>query len=162
MSSTSATTDDSSSHDARRLAAWSDFLLASTHVQQLLERTLRTETGVSFAQFSALDTLRATGGSATVNQIGEALLYGTGSVTNLLKAMERDRLVTRARSMTDRRVVHVEATPAGRAVHARASELVLDIARQEFTELLTDEDLPAVARLLARMSERDSRPRRQP
>jgi len=144
------------------LAVWSDFLLASNHVQQQLERTLRAETGLSLAQYTALHALEETDGSATVNQVGDALLYSTGSVTNLLKAMERQELITRARSTSDRRVVHIEATPHGLDAFAQATDVVLDIARREFTDLLTDEELPAVAGFITRLCERDPRSHHSP
>lgn len=68
--------------------------------------------GLTFPQFMILRHLRAKG-RATAKELADLLGVTPGNVTGLLDRLEREGLVTRARSTEDRRVVYVRLTEEG-------------------------------------------------
>ena len=56
----------------------------------------------------------------TVGELGDAVQMDSGTLTPLLKRLERDGLVTRTRDHTDERRVNVKLTDAGLALRDRA------------------------------------------
>ncbi|MBK1611995.1 MarR family transcriptional regulator [Rubrivivax gelatinosus] len=62
-------------------------------------------------------------GRQTVSGVGERLGLDSGTLTPLLRRLERAGLVVRERDAQDQRRVHVETTADGRALQARAAEL---------------------------------------
>lgn len=59
----------------------------------------------------------------TVSHLGERLHLDSGTLTPLLKRMEKDGLVTRARDREDERKVILTLGPRGRKLEARAPEV---------------------------------------
>lgn len=78
-----------------------------------------------------------------VGEICDCLALDTGTVTPLLKRMERAGWVTRVRSDSDQRVVSVGLTDAGRGLReqaARIPEQLLKLAGDNGAALLTMRD----------------------
>jgi DNA-binding MarR family transcriptional regulator len=75
----------------------------------------KVDSGVSVAQVRALFALD-THEAATAGEIAESAQLSPASVTALLDDLERDGIVTRVRSDSDRRRVLVELTDEGRAL----------------------------------------------
>jgi len=73
----------------------------------------RTDGGLSMAQYRALARLLDEP-ELPAGRLAEAADLQPGSMTQMLDALERDGMVQRVRSETDRRVVTVRLTPAGR------------------------------------------------
>jgi DNA-binding MarR family transcriptional regulator len=77
----------------------------------------------------------------TVNEIAERLLLNTNTLTPVLKALERQSLIKRSRSVTDERKVHVNLTDEGKRLRARASAIpeklaeALPVPEEEAIEL---------------------------
>lgn len=66
----------------------------------------------------------------TVGALGDALDLDSGTLTPLLKRLERQKLVRRRRDPADERRVLVELTDAGQALRARAAEVPAQLACQ--------------------------------
>jgi DNA-binding MarR family transcriptional regulator len=64
-----------------------------------------------------------------VKRLGERLFLDSGTLTPLLKRLEKQGYVTRQRSSTDERNVDVLLTPKGQALRARAEEIPHQVAR---------------------------------
>jgi DNA-binding MarR family transcriptional regulator len=88
--------------------------LAGSH-SALLERA----TGLPGAQLWALHEVAAEQGS-TVGELAQRLRMHQTTVSNLLSRLENQELVRRERSPSDRRIVHIHITPAGRKALRRA------------------------------------------
>ncbi|WP_076999621.1 MarR family winged helix-turn-helix transcriptional regulator [Variovorax sp. KK3] len=58
-----------------------------------------------------------------VSELGERLSLDSGTLTPLLKRLEASGLVARIRDVADERRVHVNLTPAGRRLKARAASV---------------------------------------
>ena len=88
--------------------------LAGSH-SALLERA----TGLPGTQLWALHEVAAANGS-TVGELATRLRMHQTTVSNLLSRLEAGALLRRERSPLDRRIVHIQITPAGRRVLKRA------------------------------------------
>lgn len=82
-------------------------------------KPLLQELGLTYPQYLAMMVLWEQDG-LTVGDISNRLLTDPGSLTPLLKRLEAEGLLSRTRSRTDERVVIIELTEQGRALHDRA------------------------------------------
>ncbi len=64
----------------------------------------------------------------SVGALGEALELDSGTLTPLLKRLEKQDLIVRRRDPTDERRVMVELTAAGQALRTRAAEVPASLA----------------------------------
>jgi DNA-binding MarR family transcriptional regulator len=85
-------------------------------------RPLLDELGVTYPQYLVLLVLWERDG-LNVGAIGERLHLDTGTLTPLLKRMEKQGLLERKRCGSDDRVVENQLTPAGRALRTKASQI---------------------------------------
>jgi DNA-binding MarR family transcriptional regulator len=84
-------------------------------------------------QYNVLRILRGTGEEgATCSAISERLLAFDPDVTRLLDRLEKAKLVRRARSETDRRVVMTTITPAGLELLEKLDQPLKDLLRRQF------------------------------
>ena len=99
------------------------FALYSTSLAMTkLYKPLLEELDLTYPQYLAMLALWGEDG-LTVSQMGERLHLDSGTLTPLLKRLEAAGLVTRERSSEDERRVHVQLTPAGRRMRARAEKI---------------------------------------
>ncbi len=83
-------------------------------------RPLLGELGLTYPQYLVLLVLWESD-SRPVKEIGEALHLDYGTLSPLLKRLEANGMVTRARLATDERTVVISLTEEGRAVRTRAA-----------------------------------------
>ncbi len=95
--------------------------VASKEVIRLYHPHL-TELGLTYTQYIALMVLWEEK-SISVKALGERLYLDTGTLTPLLKSMEKKGLVTRRRSEGDERSVTVAITEEGLALRERAAAI---------------------------------------
>lgn len=86
----------------------------------------------------------------TVKELGSRLFLDSGTVTPVLKALEKKGLITRQRSEVDERVVHVVITPAGMDLREQAVEIPRQVGA---CVPLNAEDAAALYRILHSMME---------
>lgn len=84
--------------------------------------------GLTYPQYIAMMVLWENG-QQTVNQLGEKLNLDNGTVTPLLKRLERKKLVTRTRSKADERVVLIALTEEGEILKEKASCVPMKILK---------------------------------
>ena len=70
------------------------------------------------------------GHADTVAELARVCTIDTGAMTRLLDRLERKGLCQRVRSQSDRRVVHIELTPAGVAVAERVPHILCEVYNQ--------------------------------
>ncbi|MCA8277842.1 MarR family transcriptional regulator [Burkholderia sp. AU30280] len=96
---------------------------------------------ITAQQMGVLLSLRA-GSSATPFELSKLLGVDTGLMTRVLDKLECMGLVERSRSVSDRRVVSLAPTEAGRAVAVRIPEIkpkVLNARLRKFSKAEFDE-----------------------
>jgi len=107
-----------------------------------LYRPLLSEFGITYPQYLAMLVLWEKE-PLTVKELGERLFLDSGTLTPLLKRMEKQGLLKRARSQGDERQVLISLTDKGRKLKDKALAIPLKIADQvnisqsEFISLLT-------------------------
>src|SRR5579863_5812528 len=93
-------------------ASWTllhqSYLLTYKFLDQIVSRL-----GVSQAQASVLLVLKGTGQPLPLSRLARYLVQEAQSVTSLVDRLEARGLVRRVPDQRDRRVIHVELTPAG-------------------------------------------------
>jgi MarR family transcriptional regulator, organic hydroperoxide resistance regulator len=97
-------------------------LYSATHAMQAAYKPLLDDLGLTYPQYLVLTTLWKQD-AQSVGQIGQTLQLESNTLTPLLKRMEAQGLLGRARSSSDERQVKVTLTEAGRALHARAAHI---------------------------------------
>ena len=75
-----------------------------------------TDLGITGAQWVILMRI-ANGCASTAAELCRFSRYDTGSMTRMLDRLEEKDLILRVRSSTDRRVIHLELTDAGRDLY---------------------------------------------
>jgi MarR family transcriptional regulator, organic hydroperoxide resistance regulator len=99
--------------DLRSLAAVSNIFRAATAVRNHMERTILAEYDLSWSAFTVMFVLRVWGDMETSRLAAEAGIT-TGTLTGVLKTLEKKGLARRRTNVADRRRVTVSATPRGR------------------------------------------------
>jgi len=97
-------------------------LYAATNLIQRLYRPLLSPLGLTYSQYLVLLVLWERG-HATVGELRDCLHLDAGTITPLLKRMERDGLATRSRDRQDERRVIVALTPRATALHEEARQI---------------------------------------
>ncbi|RLL81703.1 MarR family winged helix-turn-helix transcriptional regulator [Mesotoga sp. BH458_6_3_2_1] len=117
-------------------------LYSSSRGVTRLYRPLLSELGITYPQYLAMLVLWEKE-PLTVKELGERLFLDSGTLTPLLKRMEKQGLLKRERSQGDERQVLINLTEEGRKLKDKALAIPLKIADQvnisqsEFISLLT-------------------------
>lgn len=97
----------------------------TTQIAQEADRRLG-EHELTNAQWAPLYKLRM-GHVNTVAELARELQVDTGAMTRMLDRLEAKGLCKRVRSTVDRRVVHLELTPAGRRVADKVPAVLAEV-----------------------------------
>jgi DNA-binding MarR family transcriptional regulator len=102
-------------------------------------------------QYHALQHLPP-GTNRNLTEMSELLFCDKSNVTGLVERMDRDGLVTRDRSGTDRRYMELSITPQGNQLR-EASRDAHEASITERFEVLTDDEQAQLNHLLAKLAE---------
>lgn len=97
-----------------RLKLWIRLLRVTRTAEAELREFLRTEHDTTLPRFDVLAALRRAGTPLTMSELSRLLLVSNGNTTTVVDRLEADGYVARTQSDSDRRIVHVALTPAGR------------------------------------------------
>jgi DNA-binding MarR family transcriptional regulator len=100
-----------SDHDALKL--WLRMLSCVTEIETEVRRRLRERFGITLSRFDYLAQLHRHAGGLRMRDLSRCLMVTGGNVTALTDELERDGLVLRESSLTDRRSWIVRLTPEG-------------------------------------------------
>jgi DNA-binding MarR family transcriptional regulator len=106
--------------------------------------------GVSLAQYHLIAPLSG-GDAQTIRALAEAAGVAPPTATRMLDGLDRDGLVTRTPSASDRRCVVVELTPVGREALQRTEAAIAD-GRARIAGSLTEAERERAAQLLRRLA----------
>jgi len=102
------------SDDQAKLKLWLRMLSCTTQVETEIRRRLRARFGITLARFDYLAQLYRNPDGFKMRDLSRYLMVTGGSVTGLTDDLEREGLVVREGSPTDRRAWIVRLTPQGR------------------------------------------------
>lgn len=97
-------------------------LYATSLAMTKLYRKLLGDLGLTYPQYLVMLVLWERDG-LTVSEIGERLSLDSATLTPLLKRMEAQALLSRARARNDERQVLISLTEQGRAMQAQAGQV---------------------------------------
>lgn len=128
--------------DHAALKLWLRLLSCTTQIEEVIRRRLRAAYGVSLARFDYLAQLYRHDG-LKMRELSRYLMVTGGNVTGLTDELEREGLVRRESSETDRRAWIVRMTPQGR----RSFEAMAKQHEEWILELFDGVDRGALERL---------------
>jgi DNA-binding MarR family transcriptional regulator len=108
-----------------------------------------TDLGISGAQWVILMRI-ANGCASTAAELCRFSRYDTGSMTRMLDRLEEKGLVRRTRSSTDRRVIQLELTEAGRDLYPLLPPVAIKVLNAHLKGF-TREELECLKGFLNRM-----------
>lgn len=136
----------------RRLKMWIRLLGVTRASESRLREYLRVQHDTTLPRFDVMAALYRRRDGVTMSELSRLLLVSNGNATTVVDRLEKDGLVIRRASETDRRTVFVALTPEGLAqfdIYAAAHEAEVS---QLFAGL-SDTDLDRLTDILKRMGE---------
>ena len=134
----------SASSDAA-LKLWIVMNRALRSVEDRLRRQVEAH-GLSLTEFAVLEVLLHKG-VLPIGEIGGRVLRASGSMTYVIDKLEKRGLLRRRACETDRRVIHAELTPEGRALIETVFEEHEQLIRELMRGLLPEEQETAIVLL---------------
>ena len=138
------------SADVNAFRAHLAIVRSGNRLSQAVGQYLSSHFGLNSARYSLLRALYFTDGHRLPqSEVARAMNVTSPNVTQLIDALEREGLVERVISESDRRVTYARLTPAG---EQRCAELIPAMARfmQESCAPLTSEEMDLLTELLGR------------
>ena len=134
----------------RRLKLWIRLLGVTRRTEAELREFLRVKHGTTLPRFDVLAALYRRQGGVTMSDLSRMLLVSNGNATTVVDRLERDGLVRRTPSDTDRRTVYAALTPEGLArFEVLAAEHEVEVNR--LFSGVTEAKLDEMTELLKRM-----------
>jgi DNA-binding MarR family transcriptional regulator len=129
----------------RRLKLWIRMLGVTRSAENQLREYLRVQHGTTLPRFDVMAALWRRREGVTMTELSRLLLVSNGNATAVVDRLEKDGLVTRRGSESDRRIVQVALTEAGLAEfeglaaghEAEVSRLFAGLEESDL-EMLTD------------------------
>lgn len=107
------------------------------------------EVGVTSSQHTVLSTLAHKDG-LSLSEVGRRVFLDKPAITGLADRLEKDGLVERRRTSSDRRVIRLYLTPKGRKLLHRMDEIATSLD-MDLVSVLTPEQLKQFRRMLSRI-----------
>ncbi|HEY1629855.1 MAG TPA: MarR family transcriptional regulator [Rhizomicrobium sp.] len=117
--------------------------------------SLFADADITFSQWVVLVSLRD-GLASTAAEVARHMDHDAGAITRLIDQMEKRGLVARRRSTKDRRVIHLEITPAGKALATSLTPRLIEFWNTTltgFTQAEFETLLSLLTRLIGRLEE---------
>ena len=106
-------------------------------------RTIERETGLTGAQLWAVKMLSSRA-PMKVSELARSMYLHPATMVGLLDRLESKGLIKRTRSLTDRRVVHIDLTEQGRFVVGKSPEVAQSLLANSL-ETLTEQQLTNIS-----------------
>ncbi len=134
----------------RRLKMWIRLLGVTRLSESHLREFLRLRHDTTLPRFDVLAALYRRRDGVTMSELSRLLLVSNGNATTVVDRLEKDGLVRRTPSETDRRTVFVALTPQGLAqFEGLAADHEAEVSR--LFAGLSEADLDTLTEILKRM-----------
>jgi DNA-binding MarR family transcriptional regulator len=134
----------------RRLKMWIRLLGVTRLSESHLREFLRLRHDTTLPRFDVLAALYRRRDGVTMSELSRMLLVSNGNATTVVDRLEKDGLVRRTPSETDRRTVFVALTPQGLAqFEGLAADHETEVSR--LFAGLSEADLDTLTEILKRM-----------
>jgi DNA-binding MarR family transcriptional regulator len=150
MSST--TSDSVSTLTPERLRAWRLFFESALAMLDVLDSDAEHSLGIPMQYYDVLVHLEETPDGLRMNELADKILYSKSGLTRVVDRMEKAGLVRRYRPDNDRRSVFVLQTANGRQTMEAARARHHEWIDENFSRLLTGNDISAITRAFQKLS----------
>ena len=135
----------------RRLKMWLGLLHVNRAAESHMREFLRIRHHTTLPRFDVMAALHRSGKGIPMSELSRMLLVSNGNATAVVDRLERDGLVKRTVSGTDRRTVFAALTPAGlRQFEGLAIEHEREV--NSLFDTLSETELDTLTSLLKRIS----------
>ena len=135
-----------------QVEAWRALYRADTLLFAQLNNQLRAKLGLTYFEREVLAALDRAGGRLRMAPLADELMISRSGTTRLIAKLEKDSLVVRTGSPTDRRATWAELTPVGREKLAAAQPIVDAVVSAFFADHLSPAELRTIAKALDRLA----------
>ncbi|MGD9999009.1 MAG: MarR family winged helix-turn-helix transcriptional regulator [Ilumatobacteraceae bacterium] len=139
----------------RRLRLWLRLLRVTRLTESELREFLRVEHGSTLPRFDVMAALHRSDRELTMSELSQFLLVSNGNTTTVVDRLELDGFVERRPSESDRRVVRVALTEAGRR-HFEQLAADHEAHIDSLFSTMSSSDLDALDEILQRMTAKGS------
>lgn len=137
----------------RRLKTWIRLLGVTRSAENELREYLRLQHGTTLPRFDVMAALWRRREGVTMSELSRLLLVSNGNTTTVVDRLEKDGLVQRKASESDRRIVRVALTEAGLAeFETLAADHEAKVSR--LFDTLDETDLDALTEILKRIGDK--------
>lgn len=141
--------------DDEEMRAWRAFIATSALLERRLDQQLRDDVGLSHLQYGILVQLAAAEGCAMrMTELADSMLNSKSGLTYQISQLEKAGLVHRAPCTIDVRGVYAALTDEGRKLMERAAPGHVALVRELLIDVLTRDQLTAIADGLGEASRR--------
>ncbi|WP_078901680.1 MarR family winged helix-turn-helix transcriptional regulator [Actinacidiphila yeochonensis] len=137
--------------DPGRLDTYFALLESVSLLQYQLEQQLRTDGGISYAQFELLARLADATGPLTMTQLADGIVYSRSGLTYQAGLLEKAGLITRGPDPGDDRATAVTLTEDGRSLIRRILPGHVQLVRRLLFDPLTEDDLNRLGDTMTRV-----------
>ncbi|WP_446221978.1 MarR family winged helix-turn-helix transcriptional regulator [Nocardia sp. IBHARD005] len=139
--------------------AWHALIAGWSLLNRQIEAQLKSDAGLSHVQYEVLVRLDAApGGRLRMSELADALVNSKSGLTYQIGRLEKAGLVQRELCPTDIRGVNATLTDAGRDALRHAAPGHVGLVREAFIDVLTPEQLRAIAEGLGKVAHRMQSP----
>ncbi|RNL63177.1 MarR family transcriptional regulator [Nocardioides marmoriginsengisoli] len=133
---------------------WRAYLVGSTLLMDTLDREMRTEHGISMAEYEILVRLsERPDKTLRMAQIAESMQHSRSRVTHTVSRMEKAGLIRREAAEGDKRGVDAVMTAAGWELLQAAAHTHVAGVRAHFVDLADKDDFAALGRVMNAVSD---------
>jgi DNA-binding MarR family transcriptional regulator len=139
---------------------YDDMLIALRRITRAIDlhsKKIQKQSGLTTSQLLVIEAIEKLE-NPTPSSIAREILLSQGTVTNLIDRMEKNGLVQREKSATDKRSVHIVTTEHGMERYKEAPDLLQEEFLTEFRKLKSWEQhliLSSVERVATMMDAQD-------
>jgi len=133
--------------------SWRAYLLGVTRLTEALGRALDEDARLSLSEYEILVRLsEAPEHAARMSELAASLVHSRSRLTHTVGRLEARGLVERRTCAADGRGVNAVMTPEGYALLVAAAPGHVRAVRENLVDVLTDEELTALGRAMARVA----------
>jgi len=141
--------------DSEQQASWRAYVMGTELLQHQLDRELREDHAISFAEYEVLVRLSETeDGRMRMATLAESMSHSRSRVTHTITRMEDADLVRRQPCVSDGRGVEALLTPEGHRKLVEAAPTHVRGVRKHLVDLASREDFAALGRIFNEVSDR--------
>ncbi|KZL10488.1 MarR family transcriptional regulator [Pseudovibrio sp. Ad26] len=128
-------------------------LLQAARLRQKLQAAVTEACDLTLSEKELLGRVQQSGGEVRMSDISSALMFTEGGATKIIGRLEKQGLVTRHRSETDKRVILINITQEGESKLKTALNAMANVAYPLLTKVYSEDECAEMTRLLKKLDE---------